>query len=306
MQNRSLSIEYKYTDLPEDFPIRLIRFTEYEQNSNLLSFHNCLEIGVCCEGNGAFFVNNRMIQYNKNDISIIFPDQPHRFHVPTNPPSLWNFIFVDIERLFCNMGIEQIPELIDMLHTEHNISPLFCSQNNEELSQIIRSIFDELQYKDKNHRFIVKQYIFILLLKLLRLSCSYSQPDASVSSNNLLAISPAINFIIENYDKEICLDDLSKKCNLSKSYLRKLFINTIGFSPCEYLAQTRLRIAKTLLNSTSLSITTVACDVGYDNVTTFDRQFKNNFHISPSEYRIKFLSELSCDNINYKVDNTGQ
>jgi two component transcriptional regulator, araC family len=59
----------------------------------------------------------------------------------------------------------------------------------------------------------------------------------------------------------------------------------MGIGLAEYLIQERMRLAQSLLKNTSFSISIIASRVGYVNFSHFAKVFKQEFGVSPSEYR---------------------
>ena len=73
----------------------------------------------------------------------------------------------------------------------------------------------------------------------------------------------------------------------ARIYFGKLFKETLGQSPQQYLIQYRMTKATELLKGTRISIAEISRSVGYENQLHFSRAFKNVFGISPSQYRTK-------------------
>ena len=59
----------------------------------------------------------------------------------------------------------------------------------------------------------------------------------------------------------------------------------MGIGLSEYLTQERMRLAQSLLKNTSFPISIIASRVGYVNFSHFAKVFKQEFGVSPSEYR---------------------
>lgn len=95
----------------------------------------------------------------------------------------------------------------------------------------------------------------------------------------------AINFIENNYNKNIGISDIAAWCNLDKSYFGKIFKDTVLVTPQEFLIKYRMNKACDLLRSTSLSIGDISLQVGYENQLHFSRAFKNTLSISPREWK---------------------
>ena len=98
-------------------------------------------------------------------------------------------------------------------------------------------------------------------------------------------ISPVLNYIDMNIDKEISRKILAATASLSETRFHYVFKEIMGVSPMDYIRSKRLRKAQHLLLATELSITDVAHSVGIHDIYYFSKVFKTCFHISPSKYR---------------------
>ena len=74
---------------------------------------------------------------------------------------------------------------------------------------------------------------------------------------------------------------------LNRTYFGRIFKETVGKSPQQFLLNYRMTKAAELLKLTNLSISDIGNAVGYPNQLHFSRAFKNVFGISPREWRNK-------------------
>ena len=95
----------------------------------------------------------------------------------------------------------------------------------------------------------------------------------------------AVAFISQNYSRAITVEDMARRCNLDRSYFGKVFRDTLGQSPQEFLIQYRMEKAAELLKITELPVGEISRQVGYPNQLHFSRAFKNFYGISPRTYR---------------------
>ena len=100
-------------------------------------------------------------------------------------------------------------------------------------------------------------------------------------------IKEALSYIEQNFQNDISIEDISAFCGLNRSYFGKIFHDTIGRSPQEFLISYRMTKAAELLKITSLSIADIGNAVGYPNQLHFSRAFKNVYGISPRNWRIE-------------------
>ena len=100
------------------------------------------------------------------------------------------------------------------------------------------------------------------------------------------------NALYLNFQNDISVEDISAFCGLNRSYFGKIFHDTIGRSPQEFLISYRMTKAAELLKITSLSIADIGNAVGYPNQLHFSRAFKNVYGMSPRNWRTKNKIEL--------------
>lgn len=94
-----------------------------------------------------------------------------------------------------------------------------------------------------------------------------------------------IKYIECNYMEKITITDIANEAGFSSSHFMKYFKNTMGTSFIEYLNEYRLTMASRLLLSSDASILDIANEVGFDNLSYFNRLFKKRFLTTPSNYR---------------------
>lgn len=97
----------------------------------------------------------------------------------------------------------------------------------------------------------------------------------------------AISFVEQNYAQPITVEDMAARCNLERSYFGKIFKETMGQSPQNFLIRYRMSKAAQLLSTTDFPIGDISVQTGYPNQLHFSRAFKNVYGISPREYRQK-------------------
>lgn len=98
-------------------------------------------------------------------------------------------------------------------------------------------------------------------------------------------VSKAKNYINQNFNRELTLDDVSKSVNVSPYYFSKLFKEESGENFIEYLTRVRISHAKALLKNPALSIKEICLMSGYSDPNYFSRIFKKQEDVTPSEYR---------------------
>lgn len=93
------------------------------------------------------------------------------------------------------------------------------------------------------------------------------------------------DYLEQHYDKDITLDALADKLNISSSYLSRYFKEKTGDYFVDYVNSVRISKVKPLLLKTDILIQDAAQSVGYQNINSFNRMFKKFTGYTPSEYR---------------------
>lgn len=110
------------------------------------------------------------------------------------------------------------------------------------------------------------------------------------NKDNYQAVYTAADYIRKNFREKITVHDIGEKVHLSDSYLSHLFSDTFGRTITEYITFVRIEYSKTLLAKPGLSISEIALDCGFEDVSYFSRVFKKSEGITPRDYKKKAFS----------------
>ncbi|MCM1149032.1 MAG: AraC family transcriptional regulator [Butyricicoccus sp.] len=98
-------------------------------------------------------------------------------------------------------------------------------------------------------------------------------------------IQEAVTYMEHNYQRNLTVEEISDACGLNRSYFSKLFKDSMGCPPQEFLIRLRLGKATEMLRAGSMPIGEIAVKCGYPNQLHFSRAFKKRFGIPPREWR---------------------
>ena len=124
-----------------------------------------------------------------------------------------------------------------------------------------------------------------------RMCCLYNiikhllQTATEKASYRNCTIYPVVEFIKNNYMKNIGVREMADVIKMSESNLYAVFKKATGSSPVKYLNQYRLSVAGELLQKTDYSIKEIAEKVGIPDQFYFSKLFKSKRSISPQQYR---------------------
>jgi AraC-like DNA-binding protein len=122
----------------------------------------------------------------------------------------------------------------------------------------------------------------------------------AIKSNQLLVqaanleppiITKAKQFIRDHSAEELSLRSVASAMNLSVFYFCKQFRKTTGLKFTEFLARTRVELAKSLLLNRNFRVSEIAYETGFRSLTHFNRVFKQIAGQSPTDYRVKLFAK---------------
>ena len=92
-------------------------------------------------------------------------------------------------------------------------------------------------------------------------------------------------YIKEHYDQPLSLDLLAEKAFRTPHYLSSIFIQEKGIGINKYIKNIRMEKARELLKNTNMKISDICEQVGYGSVSYFCRSFRNEYGVTPEQYR---------------------
>lgn len=191
------------------------------------------------------------------------------------------FLGIDTQ-FFSKIAYETInPDTIELVPTFIQSDPLIY-----HLGLALKS---ELETDYFGCRTYVESLTIALAAHLVK---KYSNRQTTLSQyNNGLSrysLKQAICCINDNLGTELKVAQIASMLGMSPYYFSRLFKQSMGVSPHEYLTQCRLEAAKQMLKKTNLPIIEIAAEVGFNSQSHFITLFKKQFGTTPLQYRKEF------------------
>jgi AraC-like DNA-binding protein len=95
----------------------------------------------------------------------------------------------------------------------------------------------------------------------------------------------SLEFMKKNYSDHITLNELATNSHLSPFHFQRVFKNAYEVTPLQYLTRLRMKKACRFLTKTKISVSTIGSNCGFENQSSFIRQFKKEFKVTPGSYR---------------------
>lgn len=252
--------------------------------------HEFYEMVYMKKGNAVFEIAGQPAVMGPNDIVIIKPKQFHRFIVKSDTGCEFIVLSFKFENKI-NGEYSEIPleDFLNFVSSKESgpFITLKVSQKNEIII-LMNRILKERDSSEPGSEFLnylLVLELFVLLSRALKMEWENSIKSKSPKLRELINIS--INFIHNNFERDISLGNIAKFVFLSPSYFTRAFKEETGMSPISYLLKIRIERAKELLADTGLKISDIALSVGFSNQQRFNEMFKKYARVTPLQYRKK-------------------
>ncbi|MBP3886166.1 MAG: helix-turn-helix transcriptional regulator [Cellulosilyticum sp.] len=252
-----------------------------------LHTHYHPEISIILSGNAQYLINNRTYTLKAGELVILSPGTSHSVVIPKQ--NSYHDLHLGINHLVGHMDDVST-------HFSDGFFILDLGDLRKNIFDICKSLIDESNKRQSDYMMMLETLTLQLLIHLARL-IDYSKVHETQSISNMVYPDKQVivewikDYIQQNYMKEISLEMFSKDMYLSQVYISKIFKEVTGHSPIHFLIQTRLSIAKKLLETESLPIKEVSSLVGYEDAYHFSKLFKKYYGYSPSD--IKKMSRIN-------------
>ena len=254
-------------------------------------WHDEMEIIYAEKGHCTYYIDFKPYEVNEGDILIIPPTVIHSFEQYENE------FFKGVAVVFSLDMVNNND--VDICSTKY-FRPLFNNEitlpvhlkREEEISREVRGIITKLIQcyfvRNEGYELRTKMYLYDFFCCFFENKLYIDNKKRTSYLKTSESTKTIIAYIKEHYDEKISLEDLACLTNQSVYNLSHSFKKSTGQSPLEYINGYRLSIGADYLTRTNQSVLNIAIDVGFNNVSYFNRAFKNKFGMTPTQYRKSF------------------
>lgn len=157
-----------------------------------------------------------------------------------------------------------------------------------KVSEIVGKLYWEYSEKKYAWKLSVKALISELVLAALR---EMPERENKAPEKEVIRIKNILEYIALHYYNDITLQSCADAVGFNSTYLSRYFSSTMGITFQEYIKRLRIDRAKWLLMTEKLPVTEVCCQSGFRDIKTFNKLFKKECGMSPTEFRKTLLPE---------------
>ena len=155
----------------------------------------------------------------------------------------------------------------------------------ESIAFCMSEAYEEYVSRDVCYSLPVKANIFLLTSAIMRYYAGSRNELDRMIYHNVIRLRPVIEYITENYSNKIYIETLADMVALSPDYFTKMFKDSIGKTPIDYINGVRVNHSLRMLTTTDTPINEIADTLGFSNPNYFHKIFKSYMDTSPLAYR---------------------
>ncbi len=262
--------------------------------------HEFVELAFIREGRGEHEYEGASYPVSQGDVFIIEPGKEHAYRVGEESMKVINVLFVP-ELLSAELAaLSNVTSFIDFYYMEPFLrsdvsfqSKLTLNTKQQlELRELLSRLIIEFDGKESGYRFVIKSKLIEIFITLSRIYEKNKQkPLASIASDREI-IERVCQFIENHHASPLSLESVSQMAGMSQSKFTSLFREVKGTTFLGFRNETRIRFAKYLLETSNNTTMHIAQEVGFDDLSHFNKLFKQEVGMSPGRYRQHFKNSV--------------
>ncbi len=251
-------------------------------NGMKIHWHDEIEIIYVRSGHMKYRVNEHIVSLNKGEGIVVNSRQLHIMQSCDVDYDIDCVIFHP-EMLCASEHIKKqyVEPVINTKMSEYMLFDMSLSGGRTIIDGIGKLV--ELAYiKDME---MEAQALLFSMWHAIYNMCCHQVVQETVGYDELQSMRTMLEYIYMHYADKITIADICKVGQIGKSVCTKMFTDYTNYSPIEFVRQFRVSKSMELLKNTSLSITEIAYEVGFNNASFYTETFKKLRGITPKEFR---------------------
>ncbi len=281
---KSYKEEFEYSGLTLPFNIT---YKSNQANGILVDhhWHEWYQVIFMIEGDARLSIEECTQTVVKDDVVILNQGTVHSFSTLGNPSATYMVVMFHPD-MIRSMGMSLFESKYIMAFLNDLSSKSYSLRNDlkthGKLLNILNGMLEEYQEQDSGYELVIKGYIYQLLALLMR--CGFFS-EGYHNDAELQKLDKLFRYIEAHFREKIDMKQAADYLNLSYSYFSKYFKLTTGKTFKGYLDFVRISEAERLLMNEGYNVTEAAYEVGFSDVSSFNRVFKRVKQYSPKEVK---------------------
>lgn len=229
-------------------------------------------------GEGEYTYQDHIYKLTPNSLVFVDSMESHFHRTSPTSPANWDILWVQFKGSSTHGYYNQF---------KTKGLPVIDIGQNTKIPNLMQQLLDINHKKSLGIELLSSRLIVSLLTEILFLTGAVISPKKNYPD----FINAAISDIDSHFNNDLSLDYFAKSLAISKFYFIKEFKKYTGFTPNEYIINTRINYAKRLLQNSDKTISSISETVGFKNTCHFINTFKSKVHITPLKFRKQYTKQ---------------
>lgn len=247
-----------------------------------MHWHAEAEIILVLEGSIRIREKNKVYLLEENDLMLINGHSTHSL-IKTEEDNILLSVQVNLEYIQ--------PHYPEIMELRFECRSFESDGKDQELFDGLRYYLAQLVWhmnKNQGSNNLINVIITYQIADYIFKNCNYYRVDDIRENNDIDRLGKIINYINNNFEKGVTLQEIADQENLSAPYLSRLFKKKVGITFQEYVNNIRIDRAVALLYKTNRTITEIAYASGFPSTKAFYKRFRDQKGSTPTEFREEF------------------
>jgi AraC-like DNA-binding protein len=255
-----------------------------------LHFHPEIQITLVLKGKGTYFIGDKIERFEEGQLFVLGGNLPHVFKSDREYFEDKNLSVEAISLFFMSdifgKGFWEFEET-------HQLEDVFADSGKGLVleGESFSNYFEKIAGAEGFEKFVL---FFQILQEILMhedrkviSSMAFTSPQRDIENERINSV---FDFVINNYKEDITLKIIAEVASLTPNAFCKFFKVRTRKTFFEFLNEVRIGNACKLLQTDHLSISEVAFESGFNNLSNFNRQFQKRMNMTPKKYQ-GFISQ---------------
>lgn len=261
-------------------------------------YHSEYELAFIDYPHGKRIAGNSVAAFDQGDLVLYGPNLPHAWsHGPSPAEGIepvynaglgYSAVVVHFSESCFGESFFTIPEMSGILSVlrKSERGLLITGDTRQRIVRLVKKLIN----KSGSQRVI----LLLQILELLASSDEYTLLSSGGYWNNLnehdaVRMSSIYEYILQHFTQDITLDEVAARAHISSSAFCRYFKARTKRTLKEFINDLRINLACQLLEENRLSITQICFEAGFNNISNFNRRFKEIKGITPQQYKLNIL-----------------
>lgn len=272
-----------------------VRHFDYPYYPTPWHFHPEYELVLVTESTGKRFVGDNISDFKPGNLAFLGPNLPHLYRNDPDyykPKSRLRAKSIVVHFLESSFGKDflSIPETVKLR------SFFARSAKGFDITGKTNKTVSEKMYELCELEGFTRWLKLLEILHLLAISkdCRYISNTTVQGKNEIESgrLNKVFEFVMKHFREEIVLVDVAALVNMTENSFSRYFSQRTRKTFTGFVNEVRLNHACTLLIENKMSVADICFECGFNNLSNFNRQFRNMYNTSPLSYRKQYWNKI--------------